>query len=113
MADPIDVDGLVSAITKAASDEIGKDITTLTGFSRRQAEALARQAQLIAGALASGHISDADRDFFLSQLKEDARSFASVLTGLLLIDIEKIWNAAVNTLWDAIGKAVGIALPAP
>ena len=111
MATPIDVESLIKAITKAASDEVGQDVAALQGFSRRQLEAMARQAQLVAAAFASGHLSDDDQAFFLAQLKDDARNFADVLQGLVLADAQKVWNAAVSTLWDAIGKAVGIALP--
>jgi hypothetical protein len=113
MASPIDVNALIGAITKAATDGIGRDVTAVAGFSERQVEGLARQGQLIAGALASGHLSDADRDFFLADLKEAAKDFANTLTGLVLVDIEKVWNAAVSALWDTIGKAVQVALPKP
>jgi hypothetical protein len=113
VATPIDINALIGDITKAATDQIGKDLTTLAGFSQIQVEGLARQAQLIAGALASGHLSDADRDFFLSDLKRTARDFANVLVGLALVDIEKVWNSAVTTLWDAIGTAAQVALPKP
>jgi hypothetical protein len=111
VATPIDVEGLIKAITQAASKEVGQDVTALGGFSQRQLEAMARQAQLVAAAFASGHLSADDRTFFLGQLKDDAQNFANVLQGLVLADIQRVWNAAVSTVWDAIGKAVGITLP--
>lgn len=113
MATPIDINALIGEITRTATSQIGRDLTSFADFGRSQAEGLARQAQLIAAALASGHLSDADRDFFLADLKETAKNFAEVLVGLTMIEIEKVWNSAVTTLWDAISKAAGVALPRP
>ena len=113
MATPIDVNAVVSAITKAATDQLGKDITTLQGFAQEQVRGLARQAQLIAGALASGHLSDAERDWFLNDLKRTAQDFANTLVGLAELEIEKVWNAVVNALWKGLGTAAGAALPKP
>lgn len=42
-----------------------------------------------------------------------ATNFANTLKGLILISIEEVWNAVVNTLWGAISKAAGAALPKP
>ena len=113
MPSPIDITALMADITKAATVQLGRDVTALEGFSHTQIEGLARQAQLIAAAVASGHLSDADRDFFLNDLKQTAQDFARILAGLSLIDIEKVWNAAVTTLWTAIGRAAQVALPKP
>jgi len=113
MATPIDLNAVISDIVKAATDRLGRDITSLEGFAEQQVRGLARQAQLIAGALASGHLSDDDRDFFLNDLKNTARDFANTLAGLLVLEIEIVWNAAVDTLWKAISAAAGVALPRP
>jgi hypothetical protein len=113
MPSPINVQALVDAITRAAGAQIGRDVTVLAGFSRDQVEGLARQAQLIAAAFASGHLSEADRDFFLDDLKRTTEDFANSLVGLAAVELEKIWNAAVTTLWNAIGAAVQVALPRP
>ena len=51
MATPIDVNALTSDIIKAATDRLGRDITSLEGFAEQQLRGLARQAQLIAGGL--------------------------------------------------------------
>src|SRR6476660_8959627 len=107
MATPIDLNALISEIVKTATDRLGRDISSLEGFAEQQLRGLARQAQLIAGALASGHLSDDDRDFFLNDLKNTARDFANTLAGLLVLEIEIVWNAAVDTLWKAISAAAG------
>src|SRR6516164_2044305 len=103
MSSPIDVQALVHGITQAVSAQIGKDVTLLTGFSRDQVEGLARQAQLIAAAFASGHLSADDRDLFLEDLKQTTEDFANTLVGLATVEVEKVWNAAVVALWNAIG----------
>jgi hypothetical protein len=113
MATPIDVQALVGAIIGAATDRLGKDITTLEGFAEDQVAGLARQAQLIAGATAAGHLSDSDLDADLNQLKGITQDFANTLAGLAVLEIEKVWNAAVDALWKAIGTATGVALPKP
>jgi hypothetical protein len=110
---PIDVQALVEQTTRAVSTQIGKDVMTLTGFSRDQVEGLARQAQLIAAAFASGHLSQDDRSFFLDDLKQTTRDFVNTLAGLAAVEVEKAWNAAVTALWSAIGTAAKIVLPSP
>lgn len=104
---------LIGVITAAVNGAVGKDITSLQGFARSQVDGLAKQAQLIAGALAAGHLTDAQRDFFLGDLKRTAQDFVKVLAGLTALEVEKAWNAAVNALWSAIGQAAGVALPKP
>ena len=109
----IDIAGLTADIIRAANLQLGRDVSALEGFRRTQIEGLAQQAQRIVAAVANGHLSDADRDFFLDDLKQTTQDFASTLAGLRLIDIEKVWNAAVTTLWTAIGRAAQVALPKP
>ncbi len=109
----IDTDALIAAITKGVTGAIGKDVTTPQGFAKDQIDGMANQALLIAGALAAGHLTDAQRDFFLKDLKQTAQDFAKVLVGLTAIDVEKAWNAAVSALWAAISTAAGTALPKP
>jgi hypothetical protein len=40
-------------------------------------------------------------------------NFAKTLRGLLMVTIEKVWNAIVGVIWKAIETATGIALPIP
>ena len=113
MASPIDVDQLLASLKDVATGIIKQDVTTVTGYSERQLQAMAQQAKWIAAATLSGELSSDMRDFFLGTLKESAINFANTLKGLVLITIEKVWNALVNTLWSAIGNAIGVALPVP
>ncbi len=109
----IDVDQLVEDIKAAASQVVNQDVTVLRGFSERQVKALALQADLIAAGVISGDIDDDLRDFFLDSLEDMAMNFARTLRGLLMVTIEKVWNAVVGVLWGAIEGATGITLAAP
>ena len=107
----IDTQILVDDIKSSISKILGKDITTVSGFSSRQLDGIADQTALIASGIASGEITEATRDFFLNQLEELAHNFVNTLVGLIVATIEKLWNAIVSILWKTISKATGIVLP--
>lgn len=109
----IDIEQLVTDIKAAASQVINQDVSVVRGFSERQVRALAKQAELIAAGVVSGDIDEDLRDFFLDSLEDMALNFAKTLRGLLMVTIEKVWNAVVNVLWGAIETATGITLTAP
>jgi hypothetical protein len=113
MFGPIDVPLLVSSITRTPSAELGRDVATVEGFARDQVEGLAQQARLIAAAIANGQLTESEAGGALADLKATAEDFAATLVGLTVVDVEKVWNAAVGALWTAIETAAGIALPRP
>ena len=100
-------------IKNSASQVINQDVTVLRGFSERQLKALSKQAKLIADGVKSGDIDDDLTDFFLDALEDMALNFSKTLRGLLMVTIEKVWNAIVGVLWGAIEGATGIGLTAP
>lgn len=112
MAD-IDIKELAKEITQAASDVIDKDIKDLRGFSKHQVTALAHQADLIAKGVEKGDIDKNLRDYFLDSLEDMALNFVKTLRGLLVVTIEKVWNAVVGVLWKAIENVTGIKLAVP
>jgi len=109
----IDTAVLVSEIKNAATGILNQDVTELRGFSERQVEALAKQADLIAKGIKSGDIDDDLREFFLDSLEDMALNFAKTLRGLVMVTIEKVWNAVVGVIWKSIEAATGIGLSAP
>lgn len=109
----IDIQALVDDMKDAASGVLKQDVTSLRGFSERQLKAIAQQAKLIAAGIARNEITSETRDFFLDSLEDMALSFARTLRGLLMVTIEKVWNAVVGVIWDAISKATGLVLPKP
>ncbi|HDR2893964.1 TPA: hypothetical protein I4G69_004895 [Enterobacter asburiae] len=109
----MDLEQLISDIKDAASKILKQDITVLRGYSERQLEAIAQQAEFVSVGIASRQITKETEQFFLDGLEDMALSFAKTLRGLLMVTIEKVWNAIVGVLWTAISKAAGVALPVP
>jgi hypothetical protein len=109
----IDVDALLANLKTVATGIIQQDVTTIEGYSERQLASMAMQAKWIAAATVSGELSSDMRDFFLNTLKDSAINFANTLKGLVLVTIEKVWNALVAALWNAIGAAIGALIPLP
>ena len=89
----IDVDQLLANLKTVATGIIQQDVTTIEGYSERQLTAMAQQAKWIAAATLTGELSSDMRDFFLNTLKDSAVNFANTLKGLVMITIEKVWNA--------------------
>lgn len=109
----IDVGQLVNDMKDAASGVLAKDISAVQGFSERQLQAIALQAHVVATGIATKNISEDLQGFFLDGLKDMVTSFTRTLRGLVIVTVEKIWNAVVSVLWTAISKVAGITLPAP
>jgi len=109
---PVNIEQLIQDIKTTATTIITKDVTTIRGFSNRQLNGIANQAALVASGIASGGITDATREFFLDQIIELAQNFAESLVGLLMATVERLWNAIVNVIWQAITAATGVNLSA-
>lgn len=109
----IDITQLMQDLQAAASGSISTDITSLKGFSERQLQAIAEQTKLVAAGIATGDITDATRDYFLSGIKDMTISFAKTLEGLAQVAVENAWNAMVNVLWATISRATGIQINPP
>ena len=109
----IDVNQLVTDIKAAASNVLNADVSTFRGFSERQLQAIAKQTEFVASGIASGEITPETRDFFLDSLEDMALNFAKTLRGLIMVTVEKVWNAVVGVIWKAISTATGLALTIP
>lgn len=109
----IDLDQLVSDMKMAASGILKADVSTFRGYSERQVKAIAQQAAFVATGIATRQITKETEQFFLDSLEDMALSFAKTLRGLLMVTIEKVWNAVIGVLWNAISKAANVILPVP
>jgi len=109
----IDIDQLVADMQAAASGVLQADVTTLRGFTQQQVKAIAQQAELVSTGILTKQITPETQQFFLDGLEDMALSFAKTLRGLLMVTIEKVWNAVVGVLWSAISKATNLVLPVP
>jgi len=110
MSTPIDTAQLIKDMKDAATDIMDKDVTTLRGFSERQITAIAQQSELVALGISSSQITEETREFFLDSIEDMALNFAKTLRGLLIVTIEKVWNALVGVIWKAIEAATGLNL---
>lgn len=106
----INVAQLVNDLKDVATQVLKKDVTTLRGFSERQVKAIAQQAALVSKGIVTGDITEETRDFFLDGLEDMTLNLAKTLRGLIMVTIEKIWNAMVAVLWKAIESVTGVAL---
>jgi hypothetical protein len=113
MAATIDVNQLITNMKTAANAVLQQDIANIEGYSERQLQAIAMQGAWIANGSATGELSADLRDFFLNNLQDLVTNFAKTLAGLVIVTVEKVWNALVNVLWTAIGQAINTALPIP
>lgn len=111
MAHPFDLDELVDRLKEAASGVLEEDVTTISGFSRQQLAAMAKQAAWIAEAAAKRELEGDLLEFFLKNLQDLARNFAQALRGLVALTVERVWNALVGVLWDAIERVAGFSMP--
>ena len=108
-------DEIIAAVKATISGVIKKDFPAIGDFAEGQLRAIANQTVLIGQATVAGEFVGKDdlRDHFLNQLAKMAENFARVVAGLVLITIEKIWNAVIDLLWDTLDGAAGFALPRP
>ncbi|MRT16440.1 hypothetical protein F3C99_05665 [Vitellibacter sp. q18] len=104
MAD--EVANLITGIKEIASNILEKDISTVRGFSERQVEAIAKQTAIIQQGIANGDIDEDLREFFLDGLEAMALNFVNTLKGILMVTLEKLWNALVDFLYKAVGVAL-------
>lgn len=109
----IDIDQLVSDMKTAASGVLKADVSMLRGFSERQLKAIAQQAALVSTGIATKQITEETEQFFLDGLEDMALSFAKTLRGLIMVTVEKVWNAIVGVIWSAISKVANVVLPVP
>lgn len=100
------VSSIISELKNIASGILEKDISTVRGFSERQIEAIARQTAIIQKGVLNGDIDEELREFFLDGLEAMALNFVNTLKGILLVTLEKLWNATVNFLYKAVGMAI-------
>lgn len=109
----LDVNQLVDDLKSTATDVLNTDVTALRGFSERQLQAIAQQSQFIASGILTGQITSATQEFFLDNIEDMTLNFVKTLRGLLVITVEKVWNALVGVIWKAISAVTGIVLPGP
>lgn len=97
---------IITELKNITSEILEKDITKVRGFSERQLEAIAIQTSVIQLGIANGDIDDGLRQFFLDGLEAMVRNFVNTLKGIMMVTLEKLWNALVSFLYKAVGVVV-------
>ena len=97
---------IITEIKDIASGILEKDISTVRGFSERQVEAIAKQTIIIQRGIANGDIDEELREFFLDGLEAMALNFVNTLKGIMVVRLEKLWNALVGFLYKAVGVVI-------
>jgi hypothetical protein len=106
---------IFDAVKTAASGIVQQDVTTLSPFVQDQLKRIEQNGILFAQMeLAGEFIDDPDRRReYLGIVEDLARNFVNTVRALIVVEIEKLWNAVVKVLWDVLDKATGLALPRP
>lgn len=97
---------IITDIKDVVSGILEKDVTTVRGFSERQLEAIAKQTVIIQKGVANGDIDEDLLEFFLDGLEAMALNFINTLKGILMVTLEKLWNAVIDFLYKAVGVVV-------
>lgn len=107
------VSGLMDEIIGAAQGVIEGDLPTLEGFAKEQLEDLAELGVVIAkGAVPGGWIDDEEElKFWLKGLRRLAGDFVHTLAALVVLVVEKVINAVLDVLRNAISTAIGSVVP--
>lgn len=100
------VANMINEIKAISSEILNKDVSTVRGFSERQVEAIAKQTSIIQMGIATGDIDENLREFFLDGLEAMTRNYINTLKGILLVTLEKLWNALVDYLYRAVGIVI-------
>ena len=106
---------LVSSMLTAADGVLKKDVSKIAGFSKNQLLRIEKLAIDLAEMIAEGEFDDdpQGQETYLGILQDLITNFTKTLVGLNKITIEKMWNAIVKVIWNALDKATGLALPRP
>ncbi|CAB3794522.1 hypothetical protein [Pararobbsia alpina] len=101
-------DGISSAVKTVTS----KDLANVAGFAQSQLRSLAQQSALVAGMIEANAFTAAERIFYLDGLEQMAKGFVETLVQVIVVEIEKIYNAVVSAIYESINKLTGVALVA-
>ena len=111
----IDLGNIFGQIANVTKDMVGKDVTSASAFAQEQMRLIEQNAILFSQMELAGEFTDDPerRDQYLQMIKATAVNFAKTIRALAVVEVEKLVNAVVKVVWDAIGTATGVALPIP
>ncbi len=100
-----DIAELVQGIKNISSEVLGRDVTVISGFSERQVRMIAENTLTIQQGIANGDIDSDLQEYFLGKLKIMTQNYVDTLKGIMLVTLEKLWNAVMDFLYKVIGLA--------
>ncbi|MBC8641292.1 hypothetical protein IAG25_31210 [Caballeronia sp. EK] len=100
-------------ILSAVKNVTRKDLPAAAGFAQSQLQSLAQQSALVAGMIEANAFTAAEQIFYLDGLEQMAKGLAQTVIQVIEIEIEKLINAVVSAIYDAINSVAGVALVAP
>lgn len=100
----MDSQDILGNMVAALKGELGQGYSSISNFVETQGNLLARQAENIATARATGSLRNDDElfEFFLQGLQHNAENAARSVVMLSALTIEKAWNAIAGVLWGGI-----------
>ena len=115
MATVPDVGQIFGQIVNVTRDMVGQDVTTASSFARDQAQMIEQNAILFAQMEVAGEFigDDERRNEYAKMIEDTALNFANTVRAMAVVEVEKLWNAVMSVVWDAIGTAAGSATPLP
>ncbi len=101
---PTNVDLLAKEIMGGLGDALGSGWNQVADYQWKKMQLIARQAGLIATSRATGSLKNDDEgfDYEVQGLKEQVKGMAIVIANLVIITIEKAFNAVMGVIWKAM-----------
>lgn len=111
MAVDFDIGATVAALIDAVQKQAKQGWSKISVLVTQQSKMMAQQAAWIAESSIRGALRDDPvlQNMFADWLADSIRSLAKDVAALTILTAEKVWNAAVNVLWQAINKVLSSA----
>ncbi len=111
MAIDFNTNAVINAVINAVKTQAGQGFSTISNLVSTQAKMMAHQAAFIAESSAVGALKDDPdlKQMFVDQLAGSVRGLAHTVAALTILTVEKVWNAVVKVLWQAINQALSSA----
>ncbi|MFC0396878.1 hypothetical protein [Paraburkholderia rhizosphaerae] len=103
----------VNSIGTAVKNVTGQDAPAIEGFAQNQLQSLAHQSALITGMIEANQFTDDELKFYLIGLKQMAMGFAQTLIGMIVVEVQRLFNAIVTAIYTSINTLAKVALPLP
>lgn len=105
----LDIDDVIGRMNLALKEVAGADVPMLSRYGEAKARAVAKYADLIADAYATGALDEADMKRELAEIEHMTRRFTRNLKGLAGVTAERAARAAAGVLLGAMRAGLSYA----